>query len=815
MLRREVKMKGAGSIKILPLLAVVLLAGSDKLSGMDDGVLSFRVDFPGEGEYRVVERGDGQLIEIDGYNYLMVPGKPMLPARNVALALPPGALVRSVDVQGSGVTELPGIYRIVPTSPLLPLVGPGLDPSRTARIWEEYRENREAVYALDKAYPEERGALRGSGTLRKYSYVSVSLYPFSYFPGTGRLVRYDSAVVTVRYSLPSPGSRESAWVEALKQDTAADDRAALIFANYEEVKDYYWPGGSPSPAAEEWWDYVIITDSSLKNAITSSSFIRWKEDLGYRVRIVLTTDSEITSQPGADLAEKIRNFLRSYYASWGIEYVLMVGSYATVPMRYCYPDPTNHWNNAGVPNAESGEVPTDVYYADLSGADAASWDLDGDSYYGEYGQDSPDFLAELYVGRIPTNNSGKITYALDKLVSFEQDTGEWKDGGLNVGAFWYFTNEDRSGYAAYDGATCMNLIETDIMTGWNVSHYSEQAGLETSVYDWPALSETAFIGDWRENEYSVVNWGAHGWTNSVARKVWAWDDGDGVPETYNPNEMTWPNFITTSSSLDDDHPSTVFAISCMVGYPEPNAYGNLGIDLLTRPSWGSSIGVVSGARITYGALNWPVNPGGAESLCYEFNHYMIGGPMGPEKVGEAVYDSKFFCYDNYGFEHFAEYWNQYNFSLFGDPALIREGTAERVADDSDAEFVLLSGNWRSANHPNAHHGNACFIRSGDGSGRAGWRVDALLAPGNYDVYAWKFEHDHMHLMATDAPYRIAHRAGLSDWIYVDQSTSGSGWVYLGTFGFDDSRTQGVMITDDADGVVIADAIKFEYRGSLP
>jgi hypothetical protein len=73
----------------------------------------------------------------------------------------------------------------------------------------------------------------------------------------------------------------------------------------------------------------------------------------------------------------------------------------------------------------------------------------------------------------------------------------------------------------------------------------------------------------------------------------------------------------------------------------------------------------------------------------------------------------------------------------------------------------------------------------------------------------------MHLMATDTPYKVAHRTGTSDWIYVDQSTSGSEWIYLGTFGFDNSHTQGVMITDEADGVVVADAIKFEYTGPLP
>ncbi len=99
-------------------------------------------------------------------------------------------------------------------------------------------------------------------------------------------------------------------------------------------------------------------------------------------------------------------------------------------MRYCYPDPTNH--RFDIFDWTSGEVPTDYYYADLSSSDADSWDLDGDGYYGEYEQDNPDFFPEVYVGRIPSNIQSRITYTLDKIVTFEQDTGEWKNNALNV-----------------------------------------------------------------------------------------------------------------------------------------------------------------------------------------------------------------------------------------------------------------------------------------------------------------------------------------------------------------------------------------------
>ncbi|KYK24747.1 hypothetical protein AYK25_01585 [Thermoplasmatales archaeon SM1-50] len=425
----------------------------------------------------------------------------------------------------------------------------------------------------------------------------------------------------------------------------------------------------------ETYNYVIITVESLYNAITSSAFIGWKTLLGHTVKIFNITDTEIASQNGQDLPEKIRNFLRVSYQELGIEYVLLIGDHATIPMRYCYPDPTNH--RFDIFDWTSGEVPTDYYYADLSSGDADSWDLDGDGYYGEYGQDSPDFFPEVYIGRIPTSISTRITYTLDKITSFEQDSTEWKTNALNAGSFFYFTNEGNSGNPAMDGATLSYYIENDTMTNWSNSHYSEQQGLETSVYPWPPLSETALTSDWLNGQYSVVNWQGHGWTNRAARKVWEWDDGDNVPEA---SEISFIDFININSNLDDDYPSIVTAESCYVGCPEASPTGNLGIDLLTDPSMGASIGVIASARSPYGTFDWPNNPGGSDSILFEFNRFLINDS---KTVGEALYNAKYFCNLFYGWDHYAEYLDMYTFNLFGEPSLVLKGiSVENLPPDT-------------------------------------------------------------------------------------------------------------------------------------
>jgi hypothetical protein len=613
--------------------------------------------FPNPEEYQIKFFNNGQKISVDNFGYIMEPGMPLLPCKNIYVALPPGAKIKSVDIERIKEEELPGSYSIIPASYSIPLHG--FNKNSDLNYKYEWLNNFNSVYLSDEPYPKIPGKIVDSGNFGQFNYVLVSIYPFKYYPISGRLFFYESAVITINYDCLSQNN--------IKWNHNAEKLAKNLFTNYEEIKGTYEPVNIFPSSKDETYNYVIITSSNLYDTIMSTSFISWKNLIGYNIKIVNVTDSEITSQSGIDLVEKIRNFLREYYYDWNIEYVLIIGNSATVPMRYCYPDPFNHMNTAGTPGGNGGEIPTDYYYADLSNSDSNSWDSDGDGFHGEYGHDTPDFLPEVYVGRIPIDNPSRIVYTLEKTVSFEQDIGNWKQNALHPAAFFYFTDELGIGEPAMDGATCCAYIESDFMDGWNVSCYSEQEGLEKSVYPWKPLSEYAFATDWRTGKYSIVNWGAHGWTDLIARKVWNWDDGDNIPEA---NEMWWPNMLSTSSYLDDDYPSIVTCISCYVGYPEPNNYGNMGIDLLTRPTYGASVGVIASARTPYGTIDWPTTPGASDSIIYEFNRYLINES---QKVGEALFNSKHFCNVNYDWYGWVEYNDLYTYNLFGDPSLTLEG----------------------------------------------------------------------------------------------------------------------------------------------
>jgi hypothetical protein len=311
------------------------------------------------------------------------------------------------------------------------------------------------------------------------SIIIVAIFVFSAFNALGNSIKTKSDISDLKsfenYAVCINHGEYKAYKLSIKESIEKDD------FNYLQL---------PKTQATQTFDFIIITSDDLIDSITSTGFIDWKQSIGFNVKIVSISDSEITSQSGFDLAEQIRNFLRQYYTEWGINFVLIVGNYEKIPMRYCYPDPSNHRFDPF--DMYSGEVPTDYYYADLSSADADSWDLDGDGFHGEFGQDDPDFEAEIAVGRIPTNNVARISYTLEKTIAFEQDTGSWKTNALNAGAFFYFTNQNNNGHPAMDGADLSYYIEEDLMEDWTVSHYCEKEGLETSIYDWPALNEDSF-----------------------------------------------------------------------------------------------------------------------------------------------------------------------------------------------------------------------------------------------------------------------------------------------------------------------------------
>jgi len=395
------------------------------------------------------------------------------------------------------------------------------------------------------------------------------------------------------------------------------------------------------------YDYVIITTSSLESAL--ASFKDWKEAIGYSVKIVNV--SWISSHyTGWDLVETIRNFLIDKYSEWSIDYVLIVGSISFVPMRYCFPNP----------NDLSTVTPTDYYYADLS----SNWDSDGDGNYGEYGHDYPDFNAEVLVGRIPIDNPNIVEDICQKIIEYEQDDGLWKKKALSLGAILYYANENHEDIKRLDSAVLMEELRDEVYNpnGFSQTTMYEFSGLDPSNYSCDyALNHANVMTCWPEG-YGIVDIDAHHyWTEDCSkRRVWAWDDGDGVPEDP---ELSEPIFLcsTDNISLDNNKPSIVFNGGCTSARPEN--LNNLGKSLLVH----GAIAYIGATRVPRVRSFWDdESRGGGFSIEYYFMKNIINNG---QTFGEALCNCKSYYRENLFFLGWGDYQNLYTFNLYGDPTV--------------------------------------------------------------------------------------------------------------------------------------------------
>jgi hypothetical protein len=120
------------------------------------------------------------------------------------------------------------------------------------------------------------------------------------------------------------------------------------------------------------------------------------------------------------------------------------------------------------------------------------------------------------------------------------------------------------------------------------------------------------------------------------------------------------------------------------------------------------------------------------------------------------------------------------------------------------------GPWASSTSEPEFFGTDYQVSAaGSGQEVATWAF-TLPADGMYEVSVWYTDHANR---ASNAPYTVVHSGG-SETVRVDQRTSGGDWVSLGSWSFDASVPHSVTLTDDADGFVIADAVRMELVSAV-
>lgn len=130
--------------------------------------------------------------------------------------------------------------------------------------------------------------------------------------------------------------------------------------------------------------------------------------------------------------------------------------------------------------------------------------------------------------------------------------------------------------------------------------------------------------------------------------------------------------------------------------------------------------------------------------------------------------------------------------------------AETVVDNGDGS-IQIKGKWTATRETAGFYGADYLFRTpGDGTASVTWPFPSSSPAGHYSVYAqWSAGPNR----ASNATYQVNSNSGNTS-VSVNQKINGGSWQQLGSFDFQPGKGYGVTLTDKADGVVVADAIRF-------
>jgi len=611
------------------------------------------------GAYKIKNTENGDEISIKNFGRLLVPGKPDLPSRIFAIAIPPGVDVSDVTFDVSEGVLLPGTYEIPPT-PLPRVIGKE-DPLVYDGDQKMYEENYRNVYGNDDPYPQSVGEFVRKAGYRKYNLVDVRINPFIYHPLSGQLIYYPEVIVSVHYTFPE--KTKDIIVDSLAR---TEQVAEEIIINYEHAKNWY---PKSTPIGRGLHDFVIITLDSLTSSVTP--LVDWETSKGRTVEVV-TTSWINSNYNGYDFAEKMRNFLREKFPSeeWGIEDVLLVGDYDDVPMRRCWQEIEDY-----------GKPETDLYYAELSLPDDESWDANENHRWGE-DSDPIDFYSEVNVGRIPWSDPATVISICEKSVAYEQNNDpSFKKNILLLGAFFWPDTD------------CAVLMEKKVdqpwMSDWMMTRMYEQ-GFSTYPMDYN-LKNSNVRSVWSSGKYSFVNWAGHGSPHSS--HIW-----------YATGEA----FVSTDTCpyLNDEYPAIIFADACSNSDTD---YLNIGQAMLKQ----GGVGFLGATKVALGRPGWSnPNHGSSQSLDYYFTTAVTSGDYTQGQAHQwalrKMYTKGLWYYVYYEMFEWGAFWGNPDLSMApvgdSDPPATPTQPSGHDEGDIDVEYTFST----STNDPNSDQVYYCF-----------------------------------------------------------------------------------------------------------
>lgn len=208
-------------------------------------------------------------------------------------------------------------------------------------------------------------------------------------------------------------------------------------------------------------DLLIITTSNYVKALEPLK--EHKNKNGIKTSIVTSDRIYDDIWYGRDNPEKIKLFIKQAYDETQIKYVLLVGNFRKVPIRY-------------VNNADSFEQNfiSELYYADIidKNGSFSSWDTNNNGIYGEWNGDQAqdkdiDLYPDVCVGRLACRNIFEVKIMVNKIINYERNTygAEWFNRIVGVAGDMYPPGSYPFPTPAYEGEDNI-LTDISYMSGF-------------------------------------------------------------------------------------------------------------------------------------------------------------------------------------------------------------------------------------------------------------------------------------------------------------------------------------------------------------
>ena len=302
-------------------------------------------------------------------------GKPMLPSREIRIALPSGMQVTGVQVVNTTWEEIPGEFGILPSQPPRRI---GLSDDDIDFVQPDL-----TIYSSSQPYPADVVKYVHQTDLAGQGMVVIQLYPLQYVPAEKRLTFHASVALVVRgtggyecgdYLSPNISERGRKTYEGVVKGMVQNPEDVQLQLAFKANASMVPPGGP--------FDHVIITSSSYASAF--QPLVEWHTQKGIK-DTVITTSWIYSNYSGSTNQQKIRSFVSDAYSTWGTSYFLLAGENETVPFEYR------------------------TYY---------SQSTPGDQYYSDF---DDDWTMEAFVGRVTGSNTTEINTFVDKVLKYEKD----------------------------------------------------------------------------------------------------------------------------------------------------------------------------------------------------------------------------------------------------------------------------------------------------------------------------------------------------------------------------------------------------------